>query len=378
MVRLLERRQLPADTIVQAHAPEISDIVNYLAQYQYEIVQFSGHGDGGSLVVDSGDGGSFPISASRLSALIADTQPGIKAALFMSCYSSEASDELRKAAPFVIAVQGSADDELATAFSLMFLNNYLEFGSIESAFSVSQQALTMQEGVSADPVIYLTLLRRGVQTPETSVQAHVRGTTFLVDFAEAMSYLEDLQIPPSTIAQSIARKIHVHRWLFDAPREDVLLQIGRHIGRFSWQNALDIIRCTAIYAPRSDLSREDCDALYQLLVAYNDRSSLEYRTVTHPAASANIGLLERGVEELGMTLAVLRVESSFSSAIQEVAPQVLQITCANMRASLDMATEKLTRGEPGDAIYHLEAALTALHDLVNELVAQMCVQREYG
>ena len=64
--------------------------------------------------------------------------------------------------------------------------------------------------------------------------------------------------------------MHVHRWIFEEPREHAILIVGAYFGDFSWKSADDIIKCHKILKIRSNVPEELLTMWARLIVSYND------------------------------------------------------------------------------------------------------------
>jgi hypothetical protein len=114
---VLEDLKLPAHTFNRRHASSLDDLVKAIAEKEYAIVQFSGHGSKDGIYLESGGGRSGQlITASRIASLLSEAQPNLKLAIFMSCYSAEALPVLIKAAPYLLTIFGPADDAASIHF----------------------------------------------------------------------------------------------------------------------------------------------------------------------------------------------------------------------------------------------------------------------
>lgn len=136
---LLDVEHLPAAT----H----QDLVDGLNEHRPHLVHFSGHADGGGLLMEntagdqSGEGINFDLLARTLAAT--DTPPSV--VVLNACESLSGAEELLRICPIVIGMSDSIGDLAAVAFASAF---YAAIASAQSISSALEQAKISMTGVS--------------------------------------------------------------------------------------------------------------------------------------------------------------------------------------------------------------------------------------
>jgi len=266
-----------------------------------------------------------------------------------------------------LTVFGTADDSASIEFIRMFYTTYFKRGFIESAYLFAQQLV--------DPYLTVVLSRRALESGgrvlfQVFPEAH--GDPLLVDLDEADKDIEALAISREIFLESLARKIRVHRRIFDHPRDRAVLPIGQFIGVFSWQNAKDIVRCHRILRIRPEVDDHACNVWGDLAVTYNDVAMSKYRWapsyVLNDPRQLNLALNEyQSVYDYIVEKAeVIDVSNSY-------VPEQYRLSKSLMAANLKMAERKLDSGDFGSAVAYLESALSSFHDLLDALTDAIAV-----
>src|SRR5439155_7420868 len=100
----------------------------------------------------------FELSAFHLASLVSSHCPQIEALILSSCYSAESSNVLMTSAPFVVTVEGPADDNAAIEFTRLFYDNFLTCRSVERSLARAQIAL---QALNYDRGLQIYVTRRG-------------------------------------------------------------------------------------------------------------------------------------------------------------------------------------------------------------------------
>jgi hypothetical protein len=371
---VLERANLPNATVRRLHAASVDDIAMALKGQQYEILQFSGHGSPGGFYLESArlDTGEL-LSPERAAALLRLASPDLKAALFLSCFSASSISHLIEVAPYLITISCQADDDAAIQFVTAFYDSYFRQGSIEQAFSAGLCCLDyLDKGQDLKPVLSRRAQVKGSTRTVIQVFPTRRGDdTLLIDVTEAERAIAALGIARDDFLFLLTRKLRVHRWVFDFPKERALLSIGPYFGTFSWQNAADLVTCHEIMKLRSDVDEETCEAWALLILLYNDLWCSPYRSPLESAPALDLRKLERAVEDF------LEVQKRFfederrAALLRVQVPDQFKAARALLNANLDLAEGKLHKGEHESTVMYLETALSVLHDLVDALATRL-------
>ena len=349
------------------HATCIDDIVNSLRNASCKIVQFSGHGtQDGILLEDHSRRTSQWLSASQMGDILVEAAPTITVALFMSCFSAQSISELIRVAPYLITVTDLANDRSTIAFVTEFYTTFLETNSVERAFSMAQLAANVGSDVSQ---ITTVLSRRAIErNPRHVIFPVFPGNgqdSILVDLSEIERDIESLDIGKDRFLTLLSRKIRIHQWVFDTPRERALLSIGPYFGIFSWKDANDVVTCHRLLRFKADVPEDVCDALAVLIVTYNDLYVNRYRLL--PFGKDNPELpraLKKAVDGYHSTFDIF-FEGKYSSALQNTVPDQYRTTKAMANANLLMCDIKLYEEDYPSTVLYLESTLSAIHDLID-------------
>ena len=85
--QVLAARDLPPDTVVRRHATTFNDLTTALAEAEFSIFHFSGHGSSDGIYLEGkSDESEKLVTAERIAALLSKAQPHLKAAIFMCCF----------------------------------------------------------------------------------------------------------------------------------------------------------------------------------------------------------------------------------------------------------------------------------------------------
>ena len=100
-------------------AATVADLISAIHDQSIRIVHFSGHGNSTGLYFESSADSDYgsELSAEQLRELLIANAPHIHALVLASCYSADSINYLVAAAPYVITVDGPADDGAAIAFT---------------------------------------------------------------------------------------------------------------------------------------------------------------------------------------------------------------------------------------------------------------------
>jgi hypothetical protein len=124
--QVLRDLHVDSSLVNRLHATTVDDLARSLMEREYEIVQFSGHGTKeGFILEDRNLEKSMFVPAAQIAQILHETSPHLKVAIFLSCYSAESIPELAHAAPYLVTVTGSADDNAAIDFIAQFYSAYL-------------------------------------------------------------------------------------------------------------------------------------------------------------------------------------------------------------------------------------------------------------
>lgn len=337
-----------------------ADLAQTLASKQYRIVQFSGHGSDEGFYVEGCDDRSECLGPKELCDILKQFQPKLGLLILMSCYSDASTAELSDAAAYIVTVHGSADDNAAISFSENFYEGYFRTSSIEKAFGIA--TFVTEQSLSA---VLTRRAKMGDSFRELiAVYSKKRIEPMFMDLSEAEESIKLLGIPRETVVSTLSRKMHVHRWIFEEPRDHAILTVGPYFGDFSWKSADDIIKCHKIFKMRADVPKELLSVWARLIVSYNDLYMSEYRLDSTQAKSSDI---QRAI------ITFKRAKQEFFIKLDGVAwlgneDSVIFLSIAALiNAYIDKAEENLDAQEYKSAAIQLEYALSSIHDFIDNL-----------
>lgn len=362
--RVIAKHGLNDRVIRRIHAATLLDAVSAMREQDFELVQFSGHGDLNGLCLE-GEPGVSRVSWSVLASTLRQCAPNLSVLILTTCFSSEAEKALHGVVPFLIAIDGKADDDAAIAFSENLFDEFYRSTAVEQAF---RYATTTLDVLNLAEKIRPILIRRHVEG-KSVVQAcfDQRHDFVYVDITEAENDIANLTIDRHDFLSLLTRKIRVHRWIFRYPREKALLQIGPLFGEFSWQNANALVTCHRIIELRQGIAVETCLGWTRLLVLYNDLRSERYRMLDAPAAPENRTALQTALDSLENCFQFGLCRGDVSDPARTLAPTQYVVTCSTVRVHCDRARERLLANDLAEVVFSLETAVSSIHDLVDEL-----------
>ena len=350
------------------HASEIDDIHSLLLGSNYNIIHFSGHGSTDGIVLDKSDldeDGEL-VSANRLQGLLSIPDEGPTLAVFLSCYSNSSLPALVQSAPFVISAVDSIDDDCCLEFVAAFYERLFDGYAIQNSYEFAVRMLNSKRVDASN----LRLDRR--QLIERDGSRFVESTpdskrdSILVNLDLVASTLGAFEMPEEELIHLIARKLHVHRWIFDVPRERCLIPIGKMLfGEFSWENADDVVSCTQLLRVRLDVPPLHLETWHRLLLLYNDLASSEYRIITDPGAEHSKSTLLRAINLFDHY--VKRYFLSAKKDIEEIGLSECLPYVGFVRTHCEVAKDQYELERYPQALKALEEALTNLHELVDAL-----------
>jgi hypothetical protein len=362
---MLRRLRVEPAQVQRRHAVSIPDFASAVTGETFEVLQFSGHGCEEGIFLEQAQLNTGElVDAQRLAAILRSATPSLRVLIFMSCFSASSLKDLASAAPYVITVSGEADDEACIAFITAFYEEYLRTRSVGRAF---QSASNTIEFFGASGFLHPVLTRRALRgsSPEGLHAAAVRGDSVLVDLSAVEPQLRAAGMYNEAFLSFLSRKLRVHKWIFDQPRDRTLLSIGPYFGEFSWANADDAIRCLRVLRIREGVDEEACIVWADLLISYNDLYASRYRKAANPAGPESERVLKRALED--QRALATHFFGERAEPIQKAAANQYKVTKALVLANLRHATAALDNSQLDRVVVYLEASLTAIHDLIDAL-----------
>jgi len=371
MDRVLSKHSLPESIVKRIHAATMLDIGAALRDKDYEVLFFSGHGNQSGIVLDSDSRDPVGVTWSQLATLVRQAAPNLSVVVLNSCHSASSSDHMLKAAPFLITIDGTADDDAAIAFSANFVDEFYRSTSVDQAFRFAVFAVeTMGK---ADVLKPLLLRRPTIGSAIIEAIFSRRQDSIRIDVQEAEPTISSLPMPRHDFLSLLSRKIRVHQWIFRSPRERAILPIGSFFGVFSWQNSNDVVKCHEVLQLRSDLDHGVCLGWTRLLVIYNDLRSDRYRSLQNPADPENKSILAQMLSAVETCYTHTLNGDDVKPVAVKLAPQLFAMTAATVRVHCDRARQNMEEGFLADTVASIEIAISAIHTLVDDLTSRVTV-----
>lgn len=359
-------RQFSENVVVdRLHAAELSDIHERLSAGDYDVVQFSGHGSADGIFLErSSDNRSELVSAGRVRSLIGLAPRPPKLAIFLSCYSHQSIGDLIESAPFVVTAEKRVGDAICIDFISGFYERLFDNYAIQASYDHAVRVLSAK-GSPRDGIRLSrrSLIRRGDSVLISSTP-DARRDTIEVNLDSVRDLLDSFDMSREELFHLLARKLTIHRWIFDSPRDRAIIPIGRALfGEFSWVNSNDAIRCNRLIMLCPSAPKEQWATWSRLLAAYNDLAACEYRSAAEPASDSELPLLESAVDlfahhierylepagtvidQLGLITAVPHLEFAKTHAVA--------------------AASQLSRHRLAQVVQSLELSLTSFHEVVD-------------
>ncbi len=358
---------LPYGAVISRHATTYNDLVNVLAEDQYDIIQFSTHGTAESVVLEGVNSKTgVKVSAERIASLLVKTQPHLKLAIFMSCFSAISIPILIKSASYLMTIYGEADDTMSINFIKDFYEHRFRGEAIHEAFYYAQEL---------NSNLYNVLLSRralDANKEKPLLQIYPKGgyltESFLVDISDAEENIRGLDVPVDTFLSILSRKIRLHSRIFDFARERVYLPIGNYIGVFSWVNPNEVIKCHEILKIKPGTPEIVYDVWASMVLNYNDSVILTYR---RPENLGTRKIYESALTNYKNILTKYLSAEKVNLVMEELIPDEFQMAKSLIKANLDLAEMKVDMEDFDSATINFEFILSSFHDLLDAMTARI-------
>jgi hypothetical protein len=361
----LSRQFQSSVSVERLHASDVQDIHSLLVDGSYDVIHFSGHGSKDGIFLEKQDllTGEL-VSARRLFSLLELPPKPPLLVVLLCCYSTNSISVLANAAPFVI----TSSDSVADSTCLVFVEGFYEqlFRGRPVQFSFDHARSYMRaKNVSCDNFV---LSRRHLIAKKSSVFVESKPSpdrdTILINVDEVRSCFGSFGMCEEELCHLMARKLAVHQWIFDGPRERAIISIGRLLfGEFSWQNATDAIYCHRIIKLSSNTPPLRWQLWSRLLTSYNDLAAAEYRRCQRPADPAQESVLEG---------AVTLYQHHVTKYLEPAREPLIKLKLADLLpqaefaiTEVEKARDLLSLGRLRQVVIALEVALTNYHEVVD-------------
>jgi hypothetical protein len=382
----LQRKHGPTAVFRTLTAATVDDLTRELRDDpSLRIVHFSGHGSPEGIYLETSPASAtgFELSASHLASLVSSHCPKLEALILSSCYSAESSNVLMTSAPFVVTVEGPADDNAAIEFTRLFYDNFLSSRSVERSLARAQIAL---QALNYDLGLQIYVTRRGEELSKgrktlQSIKSGLREETVLIDITDVELQIETLDIAKGHFLALLANKIYIHRWLYleSVDMEYAVFPIGKYFAVFSWNNGMDILTCRRILRPKSSATQDGCDAWMGLSFRYNQLFALAYRRERESIYAGMQEKLKYALDEFELCVGrFFGVEGSArdpkaSRAIKEAIPDQFKLASPLINENMTAAARYLAQEEYSRVVIHLETTLSLIHGVLDGLVDAFAV-----
>lgn len=362
----LARKYRHSISIERQHATEVEDVHSLLADSEYDVVHFSGHGSPQGMYLDRHDlhsGRGELVSARRLMSLLQLAPRSPRLVILLCCYSTDLWPQLAEVAPFTILVDSAVEDQSCLSFVHGFYDRLMGGSGIQAAYDHARHLLAARTQVSDS----FRLLRRCVEHRDGHITIECRPDpthdSIIINLDLVASAIRATGIGEEQFCHMLSRRLMIHYWIFAVPRDRAMIPIGRqYFGEFSWRNAHDGVTCIRIMR-LSSVPANHWEIWSRLLISYNDLASADYRTLPHPAAPENRVALERAVDLMEHHIGKYLRSAGDSAANLRIAAVVPHIQLAS--AECERARYQLEHEDFPRTLQALELALTNYHDVVD-------------
>ncbi|HKQ75690.1 MAG TPA: CHAT domain-containing protein [Blastocatellia bacterium] len=373
----IQRKYNTKDTIRILSAATIEDLINSLRQPFLRIVHFSGHGSPHGVYFEASptSGTGVELASDKLAGLINSHAPQVEALILASCYSADSNLVLRQAAPYVITVEGPADDNAAIKFTKSFYENFFESQSVEISLTRTQielQSLELDEGLQ----IYVTRRGEYLSKDRVTLQSIKRTfdeETFLIDVTDINDQIDKLDMPKGKFLSLLANKIYIHKWLYYSSfdMEYAVFPIGKYFAIFSWKHGMDLLVCRRILRLKEKVPDEQCDLWMRLSFRYCQLFSLQYRRERQAIYPGINKKLEFAIRQFGSCVTSFFENRESLSHLKNIIPEQIKMAVPLLIENYNAAQESLHQEDYSQVIVHLETTLSLIHGILDGLVDEL-------
>jgi hypothetical protein len=330
---------------------------------RFTIIHFSGHGLPSGIVMESPAQESGEIvGVEQLKKILESRKPDLTAAVFLSCFSSDIANLLIEEVPYIIAVCGEASDEHSVKFTQSFYTSLFLGQSLRHAFNMAKTAV--------EDNLNITMFRRSERDGVVrALVSHTRqwDRELLIDVSRILPDVDRLGTTINEVTSRIANKIRYHHNAFRYPRQNATFPIGPFFGKFSWENADDIVYCDRLYKLRNDVDEVLAETWVHLLIKYHDAYVTDYRGPLAVAQVFNEPAVKKGLNGLEEMFKRFVRDEKTSDLFRRAAPEAFRNVRIVGGGALQSAESKFYGGEVGGAASDLEVVLSSVHEFVDAI-----------
>jgi hypothetical protein len=357
---------VPDSQIVKKQAATLDDLLDALGEDQFEVIQFSGHGNADHLLLDTVTGRAAPFLVADLADIVARCQRNLRLFVSMSCFSYESSEEFLRCSPHVICIDGTGGDRACIEFIERFYKSFFRTGDIQNAYL--EAYTTVRDLLN---VIHCIRPWQGSSKVWVEVVIGFHCTAeVLVDLSEAKDDIAALGKSRDEFIGILTRKLRVHKDIFTYPREKAYIAIGNYIGHFSWQSR-NGVRCHGVYTLRQDLDESYFSAWGAFSVAYYDCTAEEYRIPGKEKVPKYPSLLRKALKHYRRVFDEHFCRGDLSVPGRALMGTGYAFSKAQIMTALVEAETNLVDNELGLACLHLETALSGMHDVMDSISTKL-------
>ncbi len=366
----LQHKYSNHDVIVERHpASAVDDVNNLLKHSYYDVIHFSGHGSPDGIYLDknsiNASNGEL-VSAKRLLSIFDLAEKPPKLVTLLCCYSDEHTELLIETAPFVITAFEKVNDDACLVFTEGFYDRLFSGHAIQSSFD---HALSLLRAKGM-PHHAFRISRRALINQGNSILIQSTPTntkdSILINLDGVRDRLDKLGFDYDELLHYLARKITIHGWIFDQPRDGALIPIGKLLfGEFRWSDSKDVVYCTRLMRLQADYSQTRWTMWCRLLLSYNDLASSEHRSPDNPGGPTRRQVLGRalGLFTYHCKRYIAPIRSTIADMRETSILPHLELTIAHIEA----AEDQFHLERYPQVVEYLEQALTNYHEIVTAL-----------
>ena len=361
-----EVKSIPATTV--------QNVIQEVGSKDYHLIQFSGHGSKEGFYLENISlSKSQLVTANELAKILVPRIQSLRAALFISCYSTDSIPALIQIAPYIITISGAAHDQMSIKFVETFYESYFKHNSISRTFYDAQQLVDVLFG---DGKLIALLSRRGWEKHKERKLIEVfpnqsEFNSIIVDITDVEEQIKSFEQSEEEFLSILTRKIRLHKWIFKKPREEALIPIGEYFGVFTWDNPDDVVICNKILSLKDDIKDELFDLWADLIVTYNNIYLGKHRDIDSLNIPRLDKLLAETTDEYRDIYTDFFLDAKNADLLKGIIRKQFSTSRSYIKANLKQSSKAIAEEKFARAMEALDNILSSLHDLMNALTKQL-------
>jgi CHAT domain len=153
----LKQVEKPKVSVVLTHewAVRTDQLQDFLLNQRPTLLHFSGHGGGGDICFEDGNGNSAPVTGTDFAELLKLGGASVQCVILNACFSSEIASLIDSPIKCVIGCDDSIDDGAASVFSKAFYRALAHGKTFSESFRLARNDVSMQCGsTEADKYLF--------------------------------------------------------------------------------------------------------------------------------------------------------------------------------------------------------------------------------